>query len=155
MVDGVRYSSWLGEASRCSTHPKPRHHLHESVRKDHPVLQAIESRHSSRRSIRGRHKRAPAVVDKDRESTVQCKPTPGDADPDIPVHGQGLGDVHREVFEDLEILRGKIAISQGSDVWESFVKGFVVGKSGEEEEIEQGFGEEEHGTEDEGGLRET
>lgn len=137
------------------TYPEPSHHLHESIRKDHAVLQPIKPRSRGSGRVRGGHTRATGLINKKCERTVHGKPTAGDANPNIPVDGQGLGNILRQTLQDLKILSGEIAISQGTNIREGLVEGIVVGEGGQQEEIEHGSCEEQHGTVDVGRLRES
>lgn len=38
-------------SQRGRTHPKPEHHLHKAIRKDHPVLQLVQTRRRLRRPV--------------------------------------------------------------------------------------------------------
>lgn len=110
----------------------------------------LQARRSRLRSIRGHQVAATRLVDKERNAAVERKPKARDADPHVPVHCQGLGDILGQFRQDLEVLGWQIGVSQGSDIGQSIVQGFVVGEAGEEDEVDEGSGEEQDGAEDKG-----
>lgn len=132
------------------TYPKPRHHLHEAEGKYHPALKPIKTLRSGRSSIRIDQKGAPTLINEERNTSIQREATSGHANPNIPVHSQGFGDIFRQGSKHLEVLRGEVTISQRTNIAESFIQSFFIGEGGEEDEVEESKGENGHSAEDVG-----
>lgn len=127
-----------------STYPEPGHHLHEPKSKYRAVLQPIQTRGDGRRPV-GRRIRALALVDKEGQAGVYCESGSGNSGPDIPVYCQGLGDILGQLGEHLKVFGREVAIAERPDIRQGFVQSFVERERGEEDDIDDAFGEEQDG----------
>ena len=126
-----------------STHPKPKHHLHKPIGKNHPILQLIQSRPSNAPS------RRLALVNKKRHGEEKTEPRRGQQRPDLRVQRRETGDEGVSSHRSRARCRGGL-IARCLCSCDDLV---YLGYFGNEDEVDEGVGDEEDAAHGEGGLR--
>lgn len=129
-VEGISKIKHTIPMQKKDSYPEPKHHLEERIAEDHAVLQAIQASNSRSAGVRRNQVGASGLVDEERNTRIYSKTARSDCNPNTPVDRQGLGDILGQALQDLQVLRGEVAVSQGSDVGQGVVEGFVEGNVG-------------------------